>query len=162
MVLLRRLAPGAVAAVVLLAGCAAAPAQLDDGAWLPQMLQRVNHERAMAGAAPLQPCAALMRSSAGHALDQATWSRMGHTGSDGSTLLERVNAAGLVGWAKLGENVGRYYSGVDQIVDAWMRSPSHRAMLLEPSFDRMGVARAISGSGEVFWAQDFSTGGRCD
>ncbi len=42
-------------------------------------------------------------------------------------------------WRKLGENVGR--GGTIEIIhDAYMNSPGHRANILDPAFNQMGVA----------------------
>jgi uncharacterized protein YkwD len=43
------------------------------------------------------------------------------------------------------------------IVDAWMRSPSHRATLLSRSFRRVGVARRAGRGGSVFFTVDLAS-----
>jgi uncharacterized protein YkwD len=43
----------------------------------------------------------------------------------------------------------------DIAVGGWMRSPGHKAQILKPSFEEMGVAITPSPSGEVFWCVTF-------
>jgi uncharacterized protein YkwD len=40
-----------------------------------------------------------------------------------------------------------------KIVDAWLRSPAHRAALLDGRFHHVGVARRMGGSGTFVTAE---------
>ena len=61
------------------------------------------------GAAPLTFCANLMTAAQRHSEDQAAHSTMSHTGSNGSTMVQRAEAAGYRGWTSLAENVAAGY-----------------------------------------------------
>lgn len=61
-------------------------------------------------------------------------------------------------WMKLGENVG-YGGTIAQVHDAYMKSPGHRANILDPSFTAMGAAAVWGdcpdGTHRVFTVQEF-------
>lgn len=62
-----------------------------------------------------------------------------------------------VTWCGLGENVG-YGPSVKAINDAYMNSPGHRANIVNPAFNSMGVGYAtgyVNGSPVVFTVQVF-------
>lgn len=154
--------------LVLVVGCTpqtAPPAPADPAtaqpAWVGEMLSRINAERAAVGAAPLSLCATLMTAAQLHSQDQAARSTMSHTGGNGSSMVQRAEAAGYRGWTSLAENVAMGYPGVDAVMDGWMGSSGHRANLLAASTQHVGVGRAASGSGQLYWTQDFGRSGSC-
>jgi uncharacterized protein YkwD len=161
--------------VLLLVGCAPppdAPAPVSPAptttavatstpSWATEMLGRINAERSAAGAAPLTLCPRLVTAAQRHSEDQAANSRMSHTGSNGSTMSQRVQAAGYLGWTSLGENVAAGYPSVTSVMGGWMGSTGHRANLLSASFQHVGVGRAASGSGTLYWTQNFGRSGSC-
>ena len=138
-----------------------APAATTTPAWVDEMLTRINAERSSVGAAPVRLCATLMTAAQRHSEDQAANSRMSHTGSNGSTMSQRVQAAGYLGWTSLGENVAAGYPSVTSVMGGWMGSTGHRANLLSASFQHVGVGRAASGSGTLYWTQNFGRSGSC-
>jgi uncharacterized protein YkwD len=85
---------------------------------------------------------------------------MGHSGSDGSNPAQRIQAAGYAGFT-WGENVARWYPSAQAVMDAWMKSPGHRANILNPNFRDIGIAVAYraDASSRYYWTQDFGTGG---
>jgi uncharacterized protein YkwD len=129
--------------------------------WVGSMLDSLNNLRAGAGAPPLTLCGSLERAAQGHSDDQAATDVMSHTGSDGSTLVTRAEAAGYVNWSTLGENVATGYGNVDDVMAAWMASSGHRANILNPSFVHVGLAESFSSGGVPYWTQDFGAGGSC-
>jgi uncharacterized protein YkwD len=142
----------------LLAGCTpAGPAK----PWVGTMLDALNADRAAAGAPPLQLCASLTRAAQGHSDDQAATNTMTHTGSDGSDIGSRADAAGYKGWTALGENVAMGYTTVDTVMTAWMNSTGHRANILNPSYHDVGLAESFAADGTPYWTQDFGVGGTC-
>ncbi len=147
---------GLVVALLALALLPAAghPARAqDEAAW--QILSLVNQARAAAGVGPLTMNGALVTAAQRHSSDMAANNFLGHTGSDGSTVDQRVSQAGYT-WATLGENAAQTW-GVDagQVVSLWLGSDGHRANLLNPAFIDMGVAYATGSDGAVYYAQTF-------
>jgi len=61
-----------------------------------------------------------------------------HTGPDGSTLRERVDATGYQ-WAAIGENLGRGQQTEQQIMDGWTNSQGHHENNINPVFTEFGL-----------------------
>lgn len=125
------------------------------------MLAAINAARAAAGAPPLAPCATLQAAAANHSADQAANSTMSHTGSDGSTMVQRAERAGYLGWTALAENVAAGYPDVASVMTGWMGSSGHRANILNGSYTHVGVGRAASGGGTLYWTQNLGRSGSC-
>ena len=73
------------------------------------------------------------------------------------SLASRLSRAGIR-WNRCGENIYRE-SGMeepaDDAVEGWMRSPAHRASILDPLFTQGGVGIAINADTEYFITQIF-------
>lgn len=124
------------------------------------MLALVNAHRSNAGLGPVGFCGPLNLAAQNHSQDQANTQTMSHTGSDGSTLSVRVARAGYAGWTRIAENVAWGQADVVSVMDAWMNSPGHRANILGP-VTAIGVGRATSSTGRIYWTQVFGTNGSC-
>jgi uncharacterized protein YkwD len=116
------------------------------------IFDRVNAERAERGRAPVawdDTLAALARN----------WSReMAESGQlEHSDLREVQQRDEVSGYVSLGENVfsatGPVPAGT--IHAGWMRSPGHRANVLEPGWDRLGVGVVCAEDGSVWATQEF-------
>lgn len=59
-------------------------------------------------------------------------------------------------WLKVGENVGRGGS-VDSVWDAFLASPSHRANLLDPAYDLVGVGVLWTADGRLYTTHRFAS-----
>ena len=107
----------------------------------------VNQQRASAGLSTLTwsdplAVAAMVRASE---LPQL----FSHTRPDGSDWWT-VNSDIMYG-----ENLAQYYYTADDVVAAWVASPTHNENLMEPSFRTMGIAVYESPEGKWYWAQEF-------
>jgi uncharacterized protein YkwD len=111
----------------------------------------VNVQRARHGERALRPNADLNRSAAAHSEDMVARNYFDHTSPAGETVLDRIKAstylpprAGYI----LGENIAlgtMQLATPAAIVDSWMKSPGHRANILNGDFRDSGlgvVARA--------------------
>jgi uncharacterized protein YkwD len=82
----------------------------------------------------------------------------GHTGSDGSSLAQRVKAAGYTSYAKLGEIVfwsaGPGATPAAAAVTWWMNSPRHRAIITDCELTNAGFS-AVSNGDKITVAGDF-------
>lgn len=125
------------------------------------MLSQVNSIRTTRGERPLTLCAALVRTAANQSVDQARGGAPSHTGANGSTLTQRVNAAGVAGTLAVGENVASGFTAIDAVITGWMNSGPHRANLLNAAFTNVGFGKATATTGVVYWTQDFTAGGTC-
>ena len=81
-----------------------------------------------------------------------------HTGSNGSTPQQRIEAAGYTNWTTSGENFAAGYD-VSQVVDAWLDSPGHCMNIMNPRFRELGVGYVYSDSARyhTYYTQDFGT-----
>jgi uncharacterized protein YkwD len=124
-----------------------------------QMLERVNQERSAQGLPALCANSKLQQSAQRHSDDQAAHDLMNHTGSDGSSMAQRITEAGYE-WRGVAENVAAGQDDVSQVMDDWMNSEGHRHNILG-DYTMLGVAYAYTSEGVYhhFWTQDF---GRSD
>lgn len=140
MVALHRLSlmPVAALAALLLSSSAAAADQVGDS-----VVADVNVHRVLAGAPPLKASRALRRSSRRWARRLARrgvlrHSRMRDHRGDFRRLAEVI-----------ARHPGRHPSAHTAVV-AWMNSPAHRAVLLDPGLRLIGVGHA-PGKRATFW-----------
>ncbi|MEE1940082.1 CAP domain-containing protein [Streptomyces sp. TRM 70361] len=128
----------------------------DGGGPEAQVLALVNEERKTAGCEPVTANARLTRAADDYSDVMAASGVMSHTGPDGSTMADRVEAAGYA-WSNLGENIARGQPDAAAVMDAWMNSPGHRANILNCAFEELGVGVHF-GDGGPWWTQNFGTG----
>ncbi len=119
----------------------------DAGGWYDEVFTArvrdlVNQRRADAGLDPvaIEPRLATAASRYAKLLSDRNW--FSHTGPDGSTLVDRVESAGFPFDVQVGEVLawGNEGWGADDMVQAWMDSPSHREQILSPVYARAGTS----------------------
>lgn len=98
---------------------------------------------------------ALEQAALRHSTDMATNDFFRHTGSDDSTMAERVTAAGY-SWSVLAENIAAGHAAVADVVAAWMGSPDHCANIMEPRLREMALAcvRNDATTYKRYWTMD--------
>jgi uncharacterized protein YkwD len=104
-------------------------------------LERINALRAEAGAGPLTLDAALGQAAQGHARDMAAENYFSHTSPDGRTAAERVTASGYR-WSAVAENIASGQADWSATIDGWMGSSEHRANMLNPTYEEVGLGRS--------------------
>jgi uncharacterized protein YkwD len=154
---LRRI-PGLAALLALVALLAPAPAQARGCANAHVQPSRANvervrgavlclhnAERARHGMRGLRENARLRRAAAGHARHMIGARFFDHTTPGGRTMLDRIRSTGYTSGARswsVGENIawasGRLATAY-QIHRSWMRSPAHRANILQRRFRQIGI-----------------------
>ncbi|MFD9333306.1 sigma-70 family RNA polymerase sigma factor [Streptomyces sp. NPDC060028] len=132
---------------------APAPAPAPQGGTAAQVVALVNSERAAAGCGPLKEDSQLRAAAQGHSDDMAKRSFFSHTNPDGADPGQRTTAAGYR-WSTYGENIAQGQQTPQQVMDAWMKSPGHRANILNCSFKDIGVG-IHQGAGGPWWTQNF-------
>ncbi|KUF93185.1 hypothetical protein AM588_10009589 [Phytophthora nicotianae] len=127
--------------------------------YFQQMLDAVNAERAKAGLSALCTNKKLAAAAARHSKDMADNDFMEHDGSDGSTMSERVTAAGYQ-WTAVAENVAAGQEDVASVMESWMNSEGHRANILGADYSMFGTAYAYNADSTYkhYWTQDFGAG----
>jgi uncharacterized protein YkwD len=154
---------------IVLAGRSETPfAELQDPAAVAQrVLDLVNAARAQARrcgrdrlepAPPLVAAPALTAAASLHSLDMAARGSLGHDGSDGSSVGERITRAGYE-WQAAGENVAAGQRDAETVVAGWLESPGHCATLMDARFTETGIAYALAPGNDpaVYWTQVFAT-----
>ena len=122
-------------------------------ATVDSLLAAHNRERKQEKLGELKLSPKLCEAAAIHARDMAKHQKLDHTGSDGSTVVDRVKRVGYI-YVRAGENIARGQRTVDQVMDTWMKSPGHRANILA-NFTEMGAARVEDSEGINYWCVDF-------
>ncbi|KAI9906358.1 hypothetical protein PsorP6_003192 [Peronosclerospora sorghi] len=122
------------------------------------MLALVNKERALAGVPALCMNKKLQAAAQRHSNDMAEKNFMGHGGSDGSTVSQRIAEAGY-GWDAVAENVAAGQENVTTVMQSWMDSPGHRENILNREYTMFGTAYSYNQatSYKYFWTQDFGS-----
>jgi uncharacterized protein YkwD len=122
---------------------ASVPAVRAMGPSAPVTFCLVNRERRRHGLRALSPRRSLSNAALGKGRDMIARRYFAHRSPDGTGIADRILQAGLRGGSIFGENLawatGRRSSPAG-IVRAWMRSPSHRAAILDRRFRTGGLA----------------------
>ncbi|WP_309112653.1 CAP domain-containing protein [Saccharothrix sp.] len=117
-----------------------------------EIFDRVNAERAARGLAPVSWNEELAAVAAQWSRHMAATGRFEH--QDTRALLGREDLAGFVA---IGENIFRSTGPVPAgaVHAGWMRSPGHRANVLNPGWDRVGIGVFCADDGSVWATQEF-------
>lgn len=113
------------------------------------LLARINTARA--GLPALEWDGALARAAEAYARELRARGVLDHTGSGGERVVDRVRARGVTE-ARVGEILGTGRSE-PAVVSAWMASPDHAGLILDPGWTHLGAG--VSGDGTV-WVVVFS------
>jgi uncharacterized protein YkwD len=124
---------------------------------LARVVELTNAERVAAGVAPLVGDPQLTLAAQRYAEVMADTACFGHACGALPKLGDRAVAAGDARWSFLGENVAAGQPTPERVVAAWMASPTHRAVLLNPEFTLLGVGRTVGGTYGTYWTQEFGT-----
>ena len=147
------------AATLLLAsllGCATMRAQNAPTSVAEQYLfNAANQERFQRGLRPLRWDGALYRAAQDHAREMAQRETISHQFAGENSLEVRGHYEGAR-FSLIAENVAMAPS-VLQVHTAWMNSPGHRANLLDPRVDSVGISVLRRGN-ELSAVQDFDRG----
>ena len=142
------LLPVCAAALMVVGSVLAATPAKADGDQGGVVLAQINVTRAANGCGPVAANPQLTASAARQANDMLANGVRGHTGSDGSSVAQRVKDAGNGSYAKLGEIV--FWStgpgGTPAAaVTWWMNSPRHRAIITDCGFTDAGFSAVANG-----------------
>ena len=117
-------------------------------------VELINQSRAAEGLKPLSVHPALVAAARNWATQmQSAWDPAANDIcqiSHNPNLRTAVNA----NWQKLGENVGCGDVNVDELEQKFMESPKHRANIMDPTFDTIGIGIVMKGD-VMFVTQQF-------
>lgn len=99
----------------------------------------------------------LKLAAAGHSRDMATHNFFSHTGSDGSSMGDRITDAGYH-WSAAGENIAAGYSDVASVMKGWIDSPGHCANIMSARYVDVGLACSESANSQyhTYWTMDLA------
>jgi uncharacterized protein YkwD len=132
----------------------------------------VDQQREAAGLYPLASNPLIALGAAAHDTDMIVRDYFSHVAPGGGTLLSRLIASGYITGAPggyiLGENLAwgtNDQSTPKAVVAAWMKSPDHRANILDPTYRETGIAvlplvpasADPSGAAGATYTEDFAT-----
>jgi uncharacterized protein YkwD len=152
-----------LATLALAAGLGAATAGAATTPWYP-LFQAINNVRRSHGLRPVAPSPRLHWAARHHSNDMLVHHYFAHTSPWGSTLYSRILSSGFLtyGYWQAGETLA-WGTGFDAtpagVVQMWMHSPEHRAILLSPLFRFVGIGRAqgrfLGHAGAAVWTADW-------
>lgn len=116
------------------------------------LFSAANAERAQHGLQPLKWDETLHRAAQRHAGEMAARQSISHQYAGELDLAGRGRAAGAK-FTVIAENVAEAWSA-PEIHDAWMRSPDHRANLLDPRVNSVGISVLRRGE-QLYAVEDF-------
>ena len=117
------------------------------------LLAAANADRAAHGVQPVHLDAHLALAARTHAYEMARHGTISHQFAGEPALAERGSSAGAH-FSLISENVAEA-SNSALIHDLWMHSAGHRANLLDPSVDSVGIA-VVQQRGQLYAVEDFS------
>ncbi len=130
-----------------LASNCAVPENAD--ALVDEIAASVNATRRANGESTLRMNRRLGRAAAAHACDMMEHDFFDHQGTDGSTVLMRVENTGYR-QCLVGENLAWGYPESARIVREWMQSAGHREIMLHPRIEEFGIGIS-QGENGPYW-----------
>jgi len=122
-----------------------------------KLLQRINHERMARGISALTNSFPLNAIAQSHASDLARNNMRGHTGSDSSKLVDRLQRIHYSVRAAA-ENAAYGFLQPLKVLKQMMGSTEHRANILNPYLTEAGVGLAVNDSSNFryYWVVTFA------
>lgn len=117
------------------------------------LLEAANSDRAAHGLAPLRVNAQLVQAARFHAVQMVKHGNISHQFSGEPDLAARAGDAGAH-FSLVTENVAEAPNSA-LIHDLWMKSPGHRANLLDPQVDSVGIS-VIQQGRQLYAVEDFA------
>jgi uncharacterized protein YkwD len=120
-----------------------------------EVVRLTNAQRTAKGCTALKIDDRLVKAARAHSADMVAERFFSHTGSNGSSFVAREVAAGYPKRGASAENIAWGYRSPSEVVSAWMKSPGHRANILNCGSIAVGVGVAYTSGGAPYWTQDF-------
>jgi cysteine-rich secretory family protein len=139
--------------ILFLVASLAASAQQYDSAAEQEIFRQVNADRAQAGLDPLELNSRLTNIARQHTQNMVRQQTLSHQFADEPDVQHRVISSGIR-FEISGENVA-YDRDADSAENSLMHSPPHRANILRPEFNTIGIGVIRVGE-SIYVTQDFA------
>lgn len=120
-------------------------------AYEAEVVRLVNERRAEQGLKPLTQDWQLSRVARYKSQDMSELGYFSHTSPTYGSPFDMMKSFGI-SYRSAGENIAKGYRTPEEVVNAWMNSPGHRANILNSSYTHIGVGYVNSGN---HWTQMF-------
>lgn len=125
----------------------------DQHAYIKEVVDLVNAERAKEGLAPLTIDTKVQAAAQIRAMEcEQLFSHTRPNGSSFATALKEQN----VSYRNAGENIAWGQKTPQEVVTAWMNSAGHRANIMNKNFTTIGVGYYENARGTDYWCQLFT------
>ena len=136
--------------------------QTDNQNFIDRVVELTNQERTQLGLSSLIADPLLTQAAQTHTENMAVQDFLEHTGLDGSSAGDRIEATGyeFSAWA---ENIAGGYQTPEAVVEGWMNSEGHRANIVNPNLQEIGIGYYFleEDTGSInfnhYWTQVFGT-----
>lgn len=124
-----------------------------------RLVELTNAERQKAGLSPVLENTALDKAAAAKAQNMFAENYWAHFAPSGKTPWDFILGTGYK-FTFAGENLAKNFYSSDDVVKAWMASPTHRDNLLNPKYQDIGIAvvdGVLNGQKTILVVQEFGT-----
>ena len=158
-----RFSPAALATVLAVIGllCSFTP-QLAEGASLDSVEQdlvaRINSFRAARSLPTLTVSDTLTAAAKWMSVDMGSRNYFAHTSLDGRSPTQRMADAGYPAFGTwTGEDLAAGFTTTADVLNGWINSPAHYAVLVNPQYHAIGLGRGYTGGSTYgwYWTADF-------
>jgi len=82
-----------------------------------------------------------------------------NNGKGKSYFYDRIISNGYGNYSALGENIAGGQQTLDEVMKAWLASPSHCANIMNSNFEEVGVAVIVEEDSDfgIYWTQNFGS-----
>ncbi len=123
-------------------------------AYEKKVVELTNQERAKQGLKALTLSTPLSKMARDKSADMRDKGYFDHQSPTYGSPFDMMNSYGIK-YSSAGENIAAGQPDPQAVVDAWMKSPGHRANILNSSYTTIGVGYVKGGSYGSYWTQEF-------
>ena len=120
-----------------------------------EVIDLVNKERSKRGLRRLEKDNNLVKAARDKSSDMFINKYFSHISPKFGKTSNLLDKRGI-SYGYMGENIAKGHRSPKQVVDAWMKSPGHRANILNPNYRKIGVGLYEDKSGTKYWTQVFT------
>jgi Uncharacterized protein with SCP/PR1 domains len=117
-----------------------------------QVVELVNYERAIRGIPAVRMSQVLLGTADTRVKESAR--HFSHV-RPGNRAFWTVFTDRRISYGLVGENLAYGQLSPEEVVEAWMGSPPHRATILNPTYTSIGIGFYQTSDGTPFWCQHF-------